>query len=66
MMEEDIYVNLRLGVDEIKDGYSIAAKMITPEEVQDMYGFINYLQMHPKVYEQYADNKEKYRKIKLY
>ena len=65
-MEEDIYVNLRLGVDEIKDGYSIVAKMITPEEVQDMYGFINYLQMHPKVYERYADNKEKYRKMKLY
>lgn len=65
-MEEDIYVNLRLGVDEIKEGFSIVAKMITPDEVKDMYGFINYLQKHPKVYERYANNKEKYRKMKLY
>ena len=65
-MGEDIYVNLRLGVDEIKEGYSIVAKMITPEEVKDMYGFINYLQMHPKVYERYANNREKYQKMKVY
>ena len=40
--------------------------MITPEEVKDMYGFINYLEKHPKVYEQYANDKEKYRRMKLY
>lgn len=65
-MEEDIYINLRFGVDEIEQGYSVVSKMITPEEVKDMYGFINYLQMHPKVYERYVNNKEKYRKMKLY
>lgn len=65
-MEEDIYVNLRLSVDEIKAGFSIVAQMMTPEELEDMYGFINYLQKHPKVYERYANNKEKYRKMELY
>lgn len=65
-MGEDIYVNLRLAVDEIKDGYSIVSKMITPEEVNDMYGFINYLQMHPAVYERYLKNVDRYRKMKLY
>lgn len=65
-MGEDIYVNLRLSVDEIKLGFSIVAQMMTPKELEDMYGFINYLQMHPKVYEQYAKNKEKYRKMELY
>ena len=65
-MGEDIYVNLRLGVDEIKQGYGIVSKMITPEEVQDMYGFINYLQMHPAIYARYLKNTDKYRKMKLY
>ena len=65
-MEEDIYVNLRLSVDEIKAGFSIVAQMMTSEELEDMYGFINYLQKHPKVYERYANNKEKYRKMELY
>lgn len=65
-MGEDIYVNLRLGVDEIKQGYSMVSKMITPEEVQDMYGFINYIQMHPKVYERYLKNADRYRRMKLY
>ena len=65
-MGEDIYVNLKLSVDEIKEGFSIVARMITPEEIKDMYGFINYLQTHPKVYERYAKNKDKYRKMELY
>lgn len=65
-MGEDIYVNLRLGVDEIKEGYSIVSKMITPDEISDMYGFINYLQMHPSIYERYLKNADRYRKMKLY
>ena len=65
-MGEDIYVNLKLSVDEIKEGFSIVARMMTPEEIEDMYGFINYLQTHPNVYERYANNKEKYRKMELY
>lgn len=65
-MNEDIYLNLRFGVDEIKEGYSVVAKMITPEEVNDMYGFINYLQMHPAIYERYLKNADRYRRMKLY
>ena len=65
-MNEDIYLNLRFGVDEIKEGYSIVSKMITPEEITDMYGFINYLQMHPAIYERYLKNADRYRKMKLY
>jgi lysine/ornithine N-monooxygenase len=65
-MNEDIYLNLRFGVDEIKEGYSIVSKMITPEEITDMYGFINYLQMHPAVYERYLKNADRYRRMKLY
>jgi hypothetical protein len=69
-MGEDIYVNLRLGVDELKEGFSITAKMTTPEEISeeisDMYGFINYLEMHPAIYERYLKNADRYRRIKLY
>ncbi len=65
-MCEDIYVNLRLGVDELKEGVSITAKMITPDEINDMYGFINYLEMHPAIYERYLKNADRYRRIKLY
>lgn len=65
-MEEDIYVNLRLSVDEIKSGFSIVAQMMTPEELEDMYGFINYLQMHPAIYERYMKNADRYRKMELY
>ena len=65
-MGEDIYVNLKLSVDEIKEGFSIVARMMTSEEIEDMYGFINYLQTHSKVYERYTNNKEKYRKMELY
>jgi lysine/ornithine N-monooxygenase len=65
-MNEDIYLNLRFGVDEIKEGYSIVSKMITPEEITDMYGFINYLQMHPAIYERYLKNADRYRRMKLY
>jgi hypothetical protein len=65
-MGEDIYVNLRLGVDELKEGFSITAKMTTPEEISDMYGFINYLEMHPAIYERYLNNADRYRRMKLY
>lgn len=65
-MGEDIYVNLRLSVDEIKSGFSIVAQMMTPEELEDMYGFINYLQKHPTIYERYLKNADKYRKMELY
>ena len=65
-MCEDIYVNLRLGVDELKEGFSITAKMVTPEEIKDMYGFINYIEMHPSIYERYLKNAERYRKMELY
>lgn len=65
-MNEDIYLNLRFGVDEIKEGYSLVSKMITPEEINDMYGFINYLQIHPAVYERYLKNADRYRRMKLY
>ena len=65
-MNEDIYLNLRFGVDEIKEGYSIVSKMVTPEEITDMYGFINYIEMHPSIYERYLKNAERYRKMELY
>ena len=63
-MEEDIYINLRYGVDEIKNGNSMISDMITPEEIGYMYGFINYLEQHPKVFENYLKHQEKYRKDK--
>lgn len=65
-MGKDIYVNLRLSVDEIKLGFSIVAQMMSPEELEDMYGFINYIETHPAIYERYLKNADKYRKMELY